>query len=275
MQPTTKKTLFYTRILSSAGLSAKKARHQENQSAKVPSLFPDIHTLPLDRFIRCVCDDDLGALIIEGENPPVLELRKQLSDATDPEIIRTLSIALETAEIRLAQIIGSRWEEIFLDYLDMCKDDRIRFKVSLEKEIAILGARLQQIETCLFTLTTIYVKDLVDHLHGMGYTDFKLDPTDLRQYEEDLNGVKDRSREMKIDRDLKVIELEELIESAKKEGSRKADRISFTNILSRVATYKGVAVIRSSEITVSEFVAMFNEYLDHIKALKTSKKPKA
>jgi hypothetical protein len=243
MQEKKPSPLSFIKIPSLAGIFAKKASPQGNHSGQAPRLYRTIHDLPLDKFISALCDQDFNALVISG-NPS----QEELSQA---------------------------WDEIFLDYLDLNGDNDARMDITLAKDIAILSARLQQIETCLFFLQVFHVQEVADILTDIGFEDVSLDPSDLEQYFENLNIIRLRSKEIKIDIELKEIELTELRESKKKTPAKRADRSSFLNILSRIATYKHTAVIRASEISVAEFCAMFAEYLDHIKALKVSadKKP--
>lgn len=237
MQPKRNSPLSFIKIPSLAGVFAKKARPEENHSDQAPRFYRSIHELPLDKFISALCDGDFQALVISGT----------------------------ASEKHLAAV----WDDIFYDYLDLNRDNDARLDLTLCKDIAILSARLQRVETCLYLLQTIYVQEVADLLKEDGF-EIRLDPDNMDQYFEDLNLIRLQSREIKIDLELKQIELSELRESKSKEKGKKADRSSFLNILSRIATFKHVAIIRASEISVAEFCAMFGEYLDHIKALKIS-----
>lgn len=211
-------------------------------------VYRSIQTLPFDRFITAICDNTLKALIIkDGDEVP---------DETLIEV----------------------WSDLFFDYMEATGDSKFRLKTTLEKDIKVLEGRLTIIDTCLYHLQFFHYPPMVDLLRGDGYSaeDYKLDPADKNQYTEDLNMIKNVSRELDIDRRLLVIELEEMKQSDDKNPQKQATRASFQNILSRIATYKHVAVIRTSEITVSEFAAMLSEYLEYINALKksTTAKPK-
>ncbi len=220
--------------------------------AVIPSsrLFRNIDELPLDRFIICITDEDLSALI------------------KDPADLFTGLVSVEE--------LNNLWGEIFLDYIDLTADANTRYRLSLSREIKIKEAKLTQIEGYLFLLQTIYSEEAAALLccERLGFEDIVLDPTEIDDYFAKLNNIKTRSRETKIDIDLMTIELDELNESDKKIDDRKADKKYFLNILARIATFKKVAVIRTSEISVAEFCAMFSEYLDYIKALSKTPSPK-
>lgn len=209
------------------------------------NIYSTIETLPLDNFIALVTSGgedpetgkelplDLSFLIIEGECDPI-----------------TLSEA---------------WLGIFLDYLDANKQNHARYKIDLIRDIAILELRAVKVDAILQVLRTpLYVPELVQELNDLGL-DADLDPEDVDAYFEALNGIRDRAQELVIDVKLKRLELQELLESEdKEEGDQRVSRMYFVNVLSRIAHYRRVAVIRTGELTVAEFVAAFNDYLDYL-----------
>jgi hypothetical protein len=236
-----KRGSLFGRTLSRGGAGAENHKRPANPSSKLYRTLD----LPLDKFIVCVCEGDLAPLIISGE-------------PTTEEVLEA-------------------WGEIFLDYMDSMRDNKARYKLDMEIKIQILDARLDQADTALLIMQTVIHPEAVATLQRLNLTDYnqelfdRMFAGDKDAYFEELNLIKNRSREFKIDRDLLTIELEEYVKSEELAEQKKADRSTFLNILSRIATYKHVALIRASEITTAEFVAMFNEYLDHINALKASK----
>lgn len=230
-----------TKTRSRGGNSARRAAQAANL---LPALYLTLDELPLDKFIVCVCDEDLTALVKD---------KKDIPNVTPEELITT-------------------WNDLFLDYVDLSKEAQTRYRITLKRDIALFTSRVQRIESALVILgTPLFIKRLADIVQEIkGFEDITLDPTDMDKYFSDLQLIRDRSREMKIDADLKKIELEELIKSEAMEEQKRADKLSFLNILARIATYRKVAVIRTSELTVAEFCAAFNEYLDYIEAVKVS-----
>jgi hypothetical protein len=239
MQSKKRSLSYFTKIRSTVSNSSKS----EPSPVSTGRLYRSIQTLPLDRFITAVCDEDLSSLIIEG--------------------------------VPTEEELNAAWTDIFLEYLDANNDNGARYKITLRRDIAVLEAKLTQVESSLYVLQIYHVQELVDVLRGLGYEDLQLDPANIDQYFADLNDVRNRSRELKIDKELKEIELSELEASDSKKERKRADRQSFLNILSRIATFKHVAIIRTSEITVAEFCAMFSEYLDNIKAIQAANKKRA
>lgn len=245
-----KRSLLFTGIQSKAG---NLSSSQPAPALFVESLYRTINELLLDRFITVLCDGDLSALVKPGFLRPSDE------------------------ELNLC------WSGIFLEYLDASEDNQTRYKITLARDIEILRARLSQIESLILILRTMRHPEAVTMLQAKDNEDLLFPADDLDQYHADINMSWDRSREIKIDLDLKILEKSEIEESEKtaeeislKSGIAppKANRTMFLNILATIATYKKVAVIRTSEITVAEFCAMFREYLDHIKAVKAQlKKP--
>lgn len=198
----------------------------------------------MDLLMRAICEGDLRALIIAGE--PTAE---DLFDA---------------------------WSDLFNDFLDGLGDNQHKYRQSLESDIGILDSNLQVCELCLGHIQPGIVilsrlPQFIAHLRDLGFTDHKFDTDDLYSYKKDLEDIFYRSREWKIDLQLKIIELNELMDSLSKEPEKKADRKFFLNILSHIATYKKVAVIHTSEISGEEFCSMFSEYMEHNKAVKRSR----
>jgi hypothetical protein len=326
MQPKKISTSFFTSILSPGGNTAKKAGPPASPSW---SLYRDLAELPLDNFIRVICDEDKSALIKEpypGPIPPVLALRKALQESTEEAAIKRLQgsqdrihkmihkaqpgkisvekvqslvdqelqlqreidslawvlhqkkEAVAAAEEAMDRIVGQVWDDLFMDYLDASKENQVRYKFEVEREAAIMRSRLTRIESSVMILRLMFVPDLVEELYSIDddFRDFPLDfEGDPDGYFEDLDAIFQRSRDLKIDLELKELELENIVENESKQVHKKATRISFTNVLSRLAAHRGVVVIHSSQLSVLEFVSMFNQYLDDIKALKAVKPRKA
>lgn len=250
MQKKNRRLLSFTRTRSKAGDISSNLPPTVSPSE---SLFQSIEDLFLDRFITVLCDGDLTALVRPGYLPPSDE------------------------ELNLC------WAGIFLEYLDASEDNQTRYKITLARDIEILRARLSQIESLVLILRTMRHPEAVAMLQAKDNEDLLFPEDDQNQYFADVNMSWDRSREIKIDLDLKIIEKAEIDETEKKAeevklragiAPQKASRPMFLNILARLATFKKVAIIRTSEITVAEFCAMFREYLDHIKAITAQhKKP--
>lgn len=245
MQSKKKRGSSFGKILSRDGNIAGNPLPEENLSVYI---YRSLETLPLDRFIVCVCDGDLSALIIKPD--------------PDQEIP--------------ALLLLEAWNDIFLDYLDASRDNTSRYRQNMETKVAIYSAQLDQIGVCLMGLQVVIRPEFVEPLQRMEVTDYdcaaldQLFQTSKKDYFAELNLIKSRSVEKKIDKELLEIELVELAKSEEMQEKKRADRLTFVNILSRISTYKNVAVIHSSQLSTLEFCAMFNEYLDHINALKAA-----
>jgi hypothetical protein len=211
-----------------------KLRRQAQKASpdQLPAnVYSTIEKTPLDRFITCIVDQDLTALIIEGEADEA-----------------TLAIA---------------WSFLFLDYLDASKEVKARYEFELVRDLSILRARVAIVDTILALFQTVFVEEAVKELNRLEIF-VSLDPSNPESYREGLEEIRTRGAEFVIDANLKQIELEELEKAKKDEPAQKIDRQYFVNILGRIATFRRVAVIRTSELVVAEFIAAFNEFLDHL-----------
>lgn len=210
---------------------------QEPPECNPYSLYLSCDHLPLDKFIRCICDSDLQALVISGNVP--------------------------------LHILADAWADIFYEYLDMQQHNHSRYKIELIRDITKLQARLFRVETILYCLRIMYHPDIHAQLAALEI-EVKLNPHDSAEYLETLNAIHSRSREWAIDIKLKQAELESLDEHGKDSGT--IGKTYFTSVLAKIATYKRVPVIRTTEIMVTEFCAMYEEWIDYLQSQSQSLK---
>lgn len=194
-------------------------------------------------------------------------LRALVKPGTDPESIDEL-------------LLAEAWLSLFLDYLDANKNNQHRYKNELLRDLTLLELKVAKIDSILNVLQILFKHkidraDLLDpivaelNLYGFECSTADFPIEDEGRFFETMNDIKNRSAETVIDLKLKQIEVDEMTESeGRQETAPRVTRQDFLNRLARIATFKKVAVIRTSELFVAEFLAAFNEYLDHINAPK-------
>lgn len=223
---------FINRMKGSGPTS--KQMLEDLQVSSQYNLYQNCDQLPLDRFIKVVCEGDLNQLIISGTVP--------------------------------LYVLAETWANIFYEYLDLQKNNQAKYRIELARDVAYYQARLTRLQTILYCLRIIYHPDIHAQLKDMGF-DVTLDPQNIDEYLGTLQSVETRSKEWSIDMKIKMAELEVLDEQENTDHA-KVDKTYFTGLLSKIATYKHVPVIRAGEVTVTEFCAMFEEFVSYIQQLK-------
>lgn len=183
-------------------------------------------SLPLNIFIRCIVHSDLSGLVIQGNPKP--------------------------EEVAVA------WAGIYSQYIDANHENESCYILQLQADIALLTSHVSEVETCLYFLIDTFHEGLCDILKGNGYQP-PTEAGDVATLERIYNQLSMRKMSLAV----KTAEYNSYMEA------HKADEITekyFTTTLLRLAKYQGVAIIRSREVTVAEFVALLQDYLQSIKS---------
>lgn len=162
---------------------------QKSQSTPLTQLskcYQNITELPLNRFIDCVVDGNLSALVISGQ-------------PTEIEIITV-------------------WEEIKMQYADAMKDGESRSFIILQREAGALDISYQKVLLAISTLENYYTKYFSDHLNKLLGTKLKFDPPFSEGYYKDLKTAHDRSKGIMLDLKLKEAAMQAVELKAKGTG---------------------------------------------------------
>lgn len=142
--------------------------------------------MPLSRYISAKVDGILQALVIEG-NPSPEELTKA-------------------------------WLNIEIECIDLVGTVEQKAELKLKRDIDILQADLAICEVCIYQLSHAYHPDFEMYLNNILKANIKLDPEDPDKYHALLKNCWNRSRGVKINLDLKVIEFNAIKEKLEKQG---------------------------------------------------------
>lgn len=202
----------------------------DSQSAK---WYRHITELPLNRFIDVLVDDNYAALVITGY-PPIEEL--QLT-----------------------------WMQVQGEYADAIDNHEHKMYISLFKEVTILALNLQTINALVGALEQLYVPEFGIELNKILNASFKLDPSDPDKYRATLKSCIMRSKSIKINLDLKQMQLAAMQEKMNEPG-KKPTREYFISILTALSNHVKYHI--SDSITVYEFcdrLKTFNKYCEQVK----------
>lgn len=244
MRSRIKKMLSYIKMKLGIGSTWKKQQPAHSASNRPAALYLSCSQLPLDRFINCLVNGDLNALIISGQ--------PSLAD------------------------IAEAWSNIFAEYLDINNDNEATYLLQLQSQLSVLSNYITEIETAIYLLSILPNPALgqlqrTEHIiklegvlreHGHDYT---LDPSDFNDYVEKLQQVDSSLAPDRLRFETLTKEYATYLQS--KEG-QSVDRTYFVTMLRRLARFNKVVVIRAAEITVEEFVMMVHDYLEYYNANK-------
>lgn len=206
-----------------------------------------IHDLPLNKFIDCMVDKNLSALIISGYPS--------------------------------AGLLKEAWDNILNEYSDIIGSQEHRMIFQLWKEVAVMKVSVDQIRLLAARgsdtedkgiLRMVYIKEMADELNRILGTDCKFNWEDQNTYHAELDKCVNRGKALLIQYDMKTLQFAALEKQAKGEESAPITRQYFTSILitlSDYAKYRIEETIKMSEYC--ERIKRFAEYCEQIK-----KKPK-
>lgn len=195
--------------------------------------------LPLTRFIWCLVQGDVWHLMKPG--------RAKVSKAFLEEV----------------------WENIFYEYLAICKDDKHTQVITLMKEITRMNTRFILIYEIVRQLKMRYNSGLVEQLKRLGFKRFTYDHSDYDQYRKELDLTLSQAKVSLIRTEQKQKELEAL----QPKGKGKKHDPDYEALLVELSKFQGYR-IDPDVVTVAEFVAISNRYRAHMEALERQHKKK-
>lgn len=182
--------------------------------------YQHINKLPLSRFIDALCDDNLQALVIDGEPS-----KEQLESA---------------------------WGDIQQQYADALGDMEYRLYLSLFKEIGKLSISIQQAELMLSAVSRFYVPLFVKKLNELMGTKKVLNVEDRAGYDRQLKEWDSRKKGVEIQLELKTISFNKL-QKKMEERNTKPTREYFGSMINLLEEHFG-AKIEEESITVFRYV---------------------
>ncbi len=213
-----------------------------------------VHDLPLSKFIDCIVENNLSALIISG-----LPTEQQLHES---------------------------WENIMNEYTEIIGTQEYRMYVQIFKEISLLKITLQQINaiahkgtenldiddkdyfaTGILRLT--YDEYFAKELNILLRTDCKFNWLDQKSYHAELDKCISRSKSIKIKIDLKNIQFEAIEEKNKNKSAAKIDRQYFTSILITLSDHAKFRI--DENIKMSEYCERVKRFSDYCESMKSKR----
>ena len=236
-------------------LSLKKAANIKSALPANPSptqlnIYRQISELPLSRFIDCIVDNNLYALVITG-TPDLTELQKAWAN-----ILTQYSEALGVAEFKL---YISLYREISLLEIDY---KTIHTNVDVLRSIqrwTLKNGTTPEIEACRIKLGK--------EVNSLLRTACKFNEKDDATYQEELNKCIRRTGGLKIRLDLKLLAFDEI--KKKNKSGVELTRPYFDSVLISISDHAKYEITET--ITVSKYcerIKRYNQYCDLLKSKK-------
>lgn len=212
----------------------------EMQPDRSFSIYRSINKLPLNRFIDCMIDGNLYALVISGD-PSKLELQEA-------------------------------WNDILSEYTESISNNEYRLYISLYKEITILQLTYEQVHILAEVLNTVYSKKLCDELNSLLRTSCKFNPLDVSSYRDELLKCVRRSAGIKLKLDLKLLQFDAIKKKhEQKAGDKMEDgREYFTSVMITLSDHAKYQL--PDTITVLEYCERIKRLNKHLETLKNVKR---
>lgn len=196
------------------------------------SLYHTCSSLPIELFINCLVEENLANLIIYG-NPP--------------------AIALQEA-----------WSKIYEEYIDLIGDAHQKFYIKVSKEYSNLLARYTLLNTSIDVLAHVFHPELAKKITGEIGGNFKFDIKNPVAYMSDIDGLRNRVKSLKIELQLKELELNTLQQS---QSGEPVTREYFTTIFINLRAFYKYYV--PTTVSVSEFCLMLNDVTKQIEKINS------
>jgi len=214
------------------------------------SIYLSIDTLPLSRFIDCMVDNNLNALIISGTPESTFQLQ-------------------------------SAWENIQQQYTEAVGSSEFKLYLSLYKEVSLLKIECDLLQSAANILCEIQ-NYLVTHPEAPEFvlkaqtiwaaevnkilkTNFRFNHLDKSTYEAELNKCISRGKSIKIKLELKLLAFAAI--QKKNKGGEAMDRRYFDSMLITISDHAKYEI--SENITVSKYCERIKRYIHYCESLKT------
>lgn len=220
------------RVLSGSSFQQQKPSKTAIQQS---NLYRSINTLPLHKFIDCIINHNLAALIISG--------------------------------LPTQQELANSWTLILQQYSDAIGDNEHRLYANRTKQLAIETINYNLVIGLVDVLRKEYSKELCVELNKLLSTSFKFDYTNKETYEKDLSRCFNRAKGFKISMDLLQTQVSEL---EKKIGAKNGEAPTEQYYQITLITLSDHAKYPIGDnITVFEFcerIKRFNIYCEQLKS---------
>ncbi|MBS1915661.1 MAG: hypothetical protein JST87_05250 [Bacteroidetes bacterium] len=209
------------------------------QNAEYPisyELYNSTSDLPLYKFIKCICNNDLSQLVISGKVPD--------------------------------HVLSETWVKIYGEYLEGMKDKMGAHKLRLVSHINDLQFTYDMIQLCVKRMKIAPSQPAIDFIstHIMVFG-LKFNTEDMQGYMNDLKVVEGRSQTLLLHIAEKKQEYE-LLEGKSVDGDNvQITEKHFDSMIAQLSIYAKFHVDKR-QFTVNEFCELYKSATEHAEAIE-------
>lgn len=199
--------------------SSSSLRNTPSLQVSIPSekYYQSIYQLPLNRFIDCMVDKNLYALVISGA-----PTKEQLAKA---------------------------WSDIRMEYTDKIADHEYRVYLDLFKEINVIKNNMDQVNELINLLKYNYVKQFADRLNRLLITNFVFDVEKPAEYDKLLQRCYNMTGGLRLRLDVQILNFQAI--EAKHKDHKAPTRDYYLSLLITLSDNAGYAL--PENMTTFEF----------------------
>lgn len=199
---------------------------KETTSQVIPlKLLSRTSEVTMAQFIACLCHNDLGQLVVQGEAS--------------------------------AEDLAEAWTNLFFQYCDEVEAHETIYRARLIAEITLCKQRNNIITDWIKILELHHIETLTEGIKSMGY-DYEFNPNDAEQYAADLKRLQSEINFSKLQVRIKEAELSAILENQSSKDS--VDEKYFSTIFFRINNYAKREAV-NGQTTVQNYCAALRDFV--------------
>lgn len=216
-------------------LSFRKGKDSSIKPLKEPLLQEPVKLLSrcsevnMQQFIACICDNDLGQLIVSG-TPKAEEL-------------------------------AEAWTNLFYEYCDLIEASETKFRTRLMADILLLKKKEELARGWVTVLMVHYVPELVIALQTIDF-EYEMNPNDPEQYLQDLHNIIADLNALRFNIRIKEADLKGIIEKQSTVDS--VDRKYFTKLIFNINRYTRANPPITLQTSVEDYCVALKAFSEEI-----------
>ena len=196
-------------------------------------LYEDCHVLPMNNFIECLVKNNLAALIMTGKGASM-------------------------------DVLESKWQSIYLEYIDLLEDESVKDIKMLMTEIHLAEQKFERTRVIVELLTMVHYPELAKELRKLGYP-YEYNPANMDRYKEELKMTYDQAKTSLLTIKQKQNQLDKI--RAKDVREKKITMADFNSMLVTLSAHFKYQV-KPHELTVGQYCEMIKRVREDAKIME-------
>jgi len=216
--------------------SPDQSHQQPGPSSSPNKIANNCTDANMDQFIKCICENDLNALVISGTPSP--------------------------------EEIAEAWTNIFYEYCDLVEATEAKYRSRLFSEIQILTKKLELAQGWLKILEIQFFPELVIALQKIGF-EYEFNPNDKHQFADDIASLKSEIFPLNLQLKVKKEEYRYLMKN--QSTSENISKEFFLKLIFNINRYTKANPPISLNSSILDYCIALKAYADEFSNQKTNK----